>query len=181
MHSSSHLSAVPVIVRVIALSVLLSGTALGQAWAEKSLYERLGGYGAISAVVNDFAGKLFTDRQVGEAFSLEIFGHPFAWIRRLEQSPAPAQAPELIALETALGVLDHDEPAFGLGGVADLAGGHGIGLRLEQFLHQHCAVGAFFKGMGTDTRKSFIQKNITLVCNVTSPFPALTKWPGKVK
>ena len=28
-------------------------------------------------------------------------------------------------------------------------------------------VGPFFKGMGTDTRKSFIQKNINLVCNVT--------------
>ena len=63
----------------------------GQAAMEKSLYERLGGYEAISAVVHDFAGKLFTDEQVG----------------------------------------------------------------------------SFFKGMGTDTRKSFIQKNINLVCNVT--------------
>ena len=59
--------------------------------SDKSLYERLGGYDAISAVVNDFAGKLFTD---------------------------PRTAP-------------------------------------------------FFKGMGTDTRKSFIQKNINLLCNVT--------------
>ncbi|MGI9534873.1 MAG: group I truncated hemoglobin [Thermodesulfobacteriota bacterium] len=58
---------------------------------EKSLYLRLGGYGAISLVVNDFAEKLFVDPQVGP----------------------------------------------------------------------------FFKGMGTDTRKSFIQKNINLVCNVT--------------
>ena len=64
---------------------------LGQAAMEESLYERLGGYGAISAVVHDFAGKLFTDAKVG----------------------------------------------------------------------------SFFKGMGTDTRKSFIQKNINLVCNVT--------------
>ena len=84
-------SAVPVILGVVALGVLLSGPALGQAPAEKSLYERLGGYGAISAVVNDFAEKLFIDEQVGP----------------------------------------------------------------------------FFKGMGTDTRKSFIQKNINLVCNVT--------------
>ena len=58
---------------------------------EKSLYERLGGYEAISAVVNDFAPKLFID---------------------------PRTAP-------------------------------------------------FFKGMGTDTRQSFIQKNINLVCNIT--------------
>ena len=63
----------------------------GQTATEASLYERLGVYGAISAVVNDFAEKLFTD---------------------------PKTAP-------------------------------------------------FFKGMGTDTRQSFIQKNINLVCNVT--------------
>lgn len=58
---------------------------------EKSLFQRLGGYDAISAVVNDFAEKIFKDQQT-----------------------AP-----------------------------------------------------FFKGMGTDTRRSFIQKNINLVCNVT--------------
>ena len=68
-----------------------STVALSQEPAQKTLYERLGGYEAISAVVNDFAAKLFTDRQVGP----------------------------------------------------------------------------FFKGMGTDTRQSFIQKNINLVCNVT--------------
>ena len=84
-------SAISSIVAVVALGVLLSGPALAQAPAEKSLYERLGGYGAISAVVNDFAEKLFTDPQVGP----------------------------------------------------------------------------FFRGMGTDTRKSFIQKNINLACNVT--------------
>ncbi len=81
-------SAVPVILGVIALGVLQSSPALGQ---ERSLYERLGGYEAISAVVHDFAGKLFVDPQVG----------------------------------------------------------------------------SFFKGMGTDTRNSFIQKNTNLVCNVT--------------
>jgi len=58
---------------------------------EASLYERLGGYEAISAVANDFAPKLFDDPQVG----------------------------------------------------------------------------VFFRGMGTDTRKSFIQKNTNLVCAVT--------------
>ncbi len=88
---SRYLSTVPVVLGVIAVSAFLSGPALGQDSMEKSLYERLGGYGAISAVVNDFAEKLFTDPEVGP----------------------------------------------------------------------------FFKGMGTDTRKSFIQKNINLVCNVT--------------
>ena len=84
-------SAVPVVLGVLAIVALLSGPVLGQAAPEKSLYERLGGYGAISAVVNDFAEKLFTDPQVGP----------------------------------------------------------------------------FFKGMGTDTRESFVQKNINLVCNAT--------------
>ena len=95
--SNRHTSTIPVvfgvltIAGVLAIAAFLSGPALGQAPMEKSLYERLGGYEAISAVVNDFAGKLFTDPKVGP----------------------------------------------------------------------------FFKGMGTDTRKSFIQKNINLVCNVT--------------
>ena len=40
-------------------------TALAQ---EKSLYERLGGYDAISAVVDDFAPKLFVDPVVGKRF-----------------------------------------------------------------------------------------------------------------
>ena len=35
---------------------------------EKTLYERLGGYEAVSAVVDDFAEKLFTDPVVGARF-----------------------------------------------------------------------------------------------------------------
>ncbi len=35
---------------------------------EKSLYERLGGYNAIAAVVDDFAGRSFADKQVGRYF-----------------------------------------------------------------------------------------------------------------
>ena len=35
---------------------------------EKSLYDRLGGYDAVSAVVDDFAGKLFIDPVVGKRF-----------------------------------------------------------------------------------------------------------------
>jgi len=70
---------------------------------EKSLYIRLGGYEAISLVVNDFAPKLFNDPQVG----------------------------------------------------------------------------SFFKGMGTDTRNSFIQKNINLVCNVTGGPCKIISRPAK--
>ncbi len=91
MRTESVLSAVRAPIAALALGTLLSAVALSQEPAKKSLYERLGGYEAISAVVNDFAPKLFKDPQVGP----------------------------------------------------------------------------FFKGMGTDTRKSFIQKNINLVCNVT--------------
>jgi len=95
--------AVPAMLALTMLAALLSGPANGQTSKQKSLYERLGGYEAISAVVNDFAGKLFTDRQVG----------------------------------------------------------------------------AFFKGMGTDTRKSFIQKNINLVCNVTGGPCKIISRPAK--
>lgn len=35
---------------------------------DKTLYERLGGYDAVSAVVDDFAGKLFSDPVVGARF-----------------------------------------------------------------------------------------------------------------
>ena len=100
---SRYLSTIPVVLGVVALGAFLvagcgsfpsgpaRGPARGRAAVEKSLYERLGGYEAISAVANDFAEKLFIDPQVGP----------------------------------------------------------------------------FFKGMGTDTRQSFIQKNINLICNVT--------------
>lgn len=39
-----------------------------QAQGTKSLYDRLGGYNAISAVVDDFADRLFADAKVGKFF-----------------------------------------------------------------------------------------------------------------
>lgn len=48
-----------------ALCACTTGISLAQ---EKTLYERLGGYDAISAVVDDFAGKLFIDPVVGARF-----------------------------------------------------------------------------------------------------------------
>lgn len=92
-----------VVPAIVVGAFLLSSTALAQAAEEKSLYERLGGYGAITAVANDFAEKLFVDPQVGP----------------------------------------------------------------------------FFKGMGTDTRKSFIQKNINLICNVTGGPCKIISRPAK--
>ena len=49
----------------VASGPFLSGQAFGQ---EKSLYDRLGGYDAVSAVVDDFAAKLFDDPVVGARF-----------------------------------------------------------------------------------------------------------------
>ncbi len=54
-----------VLVALFALGALTIGKSVA---AEKSLYERLGGYDAISAVVDDFAGKLFIDPVVGARF-----------------------------------------------------------------------------------------------------------------
>ena len=48
-----------------ALGPCATGNTVAQ---EKTLYERLGGYDAISAVVDDFAGKLFIDPVVGARF-----------------------------------------------------------------------------------------------------------------
>ena len=45
-----------------------SSSASSQSNAGKSLYERLGGYDAISAVVDDFAAKLFADPRIGQFF-----------------------------------------------------------------------------------------------------------------
>ncbi len=48
---------------------------------EKSLYERLGGYNAIAAVVDDFMGRLVADKQVGRFF----IGHSTDSKKRMRQ------------------------------------------------------------------------------------------------
>ncbi len=54
-------------VGLLAFFLLVGGSA--PLWGQsKSLYERLGGYDAISAVVEDFAPKLFGDAKVGRFF-----------------------------------------------------------------------------------------------------------------
>ena len=52
-------------IALLTIVLALPPTALAQ---EKSLYERLGGYDGISAVVDDFAPKLFVDPVVGKRF-----------------------------------------------------------------------------------------------------------------
>ena len=56
------------ILGVLAIGALLTSSAYGEPPMEKPLYERLGGYDAVSAVVDDFAGKLFIDPVVGARF-----------------------------------------------------------------------------------------------------------------
>ena len=53
------------IATILALGIFTTGPSVAQ---EKTLYERLGGYDAISAVVDDFAGKLFIYPIVGARF-----------------------------------------------------------------------------------------------------------------
>ena len=65
---NQNLSTIPVALGVIAIGAFLSNSALSQVAMEKSLYERLGGYDAVSAVVDDFAAKLFNDPVVGARF-----------------------------------------------------------------------------------------------------------------
>lgn len=54
---------------MVVLGAFLSASTLSQAAPKETpLYDRLGGYAGISAVVDDFAGKLFTDPVVGQRF-----------------------------------------------------------------------------------------------------------------
>ena len=61
-------SALVASIALLTLVVALPRTGLAQAAMEKSLYERLGGYEAISAVVDEFSARVFADPVVGKRF-----------------------------------------------------------------------------------------------------------------
>jgi len=66
----------------LALATLWSASAQdGQMQAKKSLYQRLGGYDAIAAVVDDFVGRLVTDKQ----FERFFVGHSTDSKKRIRQ------------------------------------------------------------------------------------------------
>ncbi len=66
----------------LSLATLLSASAQGgQTQMKKSLYERLGGYDAVAAVVDDFVGRLVTDKQ----FERFFVGHSTDSKRRIRQ------------------------------------------------------------------------------------------------
>jgi hemoglobin len=70
---------------ILALLLFLSWSAGAQAMAqgtkEKSLYERLGGYDAIAAVVDDFIGRLVADKRFNKFF----VGHSEDSLKKIRQ------------------------------------------------------------------------------------------------
>ena len=64
----------------LSLATLLSASAQ-DGMMKKSLYERLGGYNAIAAVVDDFVGRLVTDKQ----FERFFVGHSTDSKKRIRQ------------------------------------------------------------------------------------------------
>ena len=72
----------PACALALALATLLSAAAQdGQMQMKKSLYERLGGYNAVAAVVDDFVGRLVTDKQFERFFT----GHSTDSKKRIRQ------------------------------------------------------------------------------------------------
>ena len=65
---------------VLSLLLTMSGSAIA-ASQEKSLYERVGGYNALAAVVDDFIVRLVTDKQFEKFFS----GHSNDSKKRIRQ------------------------------------------------------------------------------------------------
>jgi hemoglobin len=70
---------------IIALSLFLAWSAgapaMAQGTKEKSLYERLGGYDAIAAVVDDFIGRLVADKRFEKFF----VGHSQDSLKKIRQ------------------------------------------------------------------------------------------------
>lgn len=62
------------------LSLLVAGSTPSRA-QEKSLYERVGGYNALAAVVDDFVGRLVADKQFEKFF----IGHSIDSKKRIRQ------------------------------------------------------------------------------------------------
>jgi hemoglobin len=65
---------------VFSLLLTLGSSMTGQA-QEKSLYERVGGYDALAAVVDDFVGRLVADKQFEKFFA----GHSIDSKKRIRQ------------------------------------------------------------------------------------------------
>jgi hemoglobin len=69
MRKQSRLTKTVLTLCVLVLLTCASGTSTPGQTQEKSLYERLGGYNAIAAVVDDFVGRLIQDPQFSRFFA----------------------------------------------------------------------------------------------------------------
>jgi len=71
----------PIFALAVVIAWACAPTAAAQNQTKKTLYERLGGYNAIAAVVDDFIGKLITDKQ----FERFFVGHSTDSKKRIRQ------------------------------------------------------------------------------------------------
>lgn len=67
MQTNSRFQRTVLVGLVLSLLLMVSGSMPARA-QEKSLYQRLGGYDALAAVVDDFVGRLVTDKQFEKFF-----------------------------------------------------------------------------------------------------------------
>jgi hemoglobin len=83
MKTTKRISLVLCLLATMAVTAAAQGTIMnaGQTTKEKSLYERLGGYDAIAAVVDDFIGRLVSDKQLAPFFQ----GHSTDSLKRIRQ------------------------------------------------------------------------------------------------
>jgi hemoglobin len=65
----------------VVLSLVFTGTAAAQEMQQKSLYDRLGGYNSLAAVVDDFIVRLVTDKEFERFFA----GHSDDSKKRIRQ------------------------------------------------------------------------------------------------
>ena len=80
MHSNSRIQRSMFAGLVFSLLLTIAGSITAQA-QEKSLYERVGGYNALAAVVDDFVGRLVADKQFEKFFA----GHSIDSKKRIRQ------------------------------------------------------------------------------------------------
>jgi hemoglobin len=80
MQSNSRFQRTVFLGLVFSLLLTIAGSATSRA-QEKSLYERVGGYNALAAVVDDFIGRLVSDKQFEKFFS----GHSIDSKKRIRQ------------------------------------------------------------------------------------------------
>ena len=81
MQTNSRFQRTALIGLVLSLLLMVAGSMPSRAAQEKSLYQRIGGYDALAAVVDDFVGRLVTDKQ----FERFFVGHSDDSKKRIRQ------------------------------------------------------------------------------------------------